>query len=181
VQRRVDVGTADRLDEGADDVVVLIAVPVVADGGHVDRLLGGGQPSAASALEENAGMWAFPPIRARQEHWLATAEQALDAAAREAAWAEGRRMTMDEVIAHALEDMPTVAGARSAAAPAVRERLSPREREVLGLVAQGRSNREIADALVVTEHTAKYHAARSSKTKDTPRPSGSRDRGHAAV
>jgi DNA-binding CsgD family transcriptional regulator len=39
------------------------------------------------------------------------------------------------------------------------DRLSPREREVLGLVAQGRSNREIADALIVTEHTAKYHVA----------------------
>jgi non-specific serine/threonine protein kinase len=115
--------------------------------------------SAASALEENAGMWAFPPIRARQEHWLATAEQALDAASREAAWAEGRRMTMDEVIAHALEETSAVAGARSEAVPAVRDHLSPREREVLGLVAQGRSNREIADALVVTEHTAKYHVA----------------------
>src|ERR671932_139168 len=115
--------------------------------------------SAASALEENAGMWAFPPIRARQEQWLATAEQALDAASREAAWAEGRRMSMDEVFAHALEDTSAVAGARSEAVPAVRDHLSPREREVLGLVAQGRSNREIADALVVTEHTAKYHVA----------------------
>ena len=25
--------------------------------------------SAANALEENAGMWAFPPIQARQAHW----------------------------------------------------------------------------------------------------------------
>ena len=118
-----------------------------------------GLASAASALEENAGMWAFPPIRARQEQWLATAEQSLEAAAREAAWAEGRRMSMDEVIAQALEETSPVADPRSAASPAVRERLSPREREVLGLVAQGRSNREIAEALVVTEHTAKYHVA----------------------
>jgi DNA-binding CsgD family transcriptional regulator len=115
--------------------------------------------SAASALEENAGMWAFPPIRARQEHWLAKAEQALDAAAREAAWAEGRRMTMDQVIAHALEDVSPVPSGRSEAVRAPRDRLSPREREVLGLVALGRSNREIADTLVVTEHTAKYHVA----------------------
>jgi DNA-binding CsgD family transcriptional regulator len=40
-----------------------------------------------------------------------------------------------------------------------RDRLSPREREVLALVARGRSNREIAKALIVTEHTAKYHVA----------------------
>ena len=30
---------------------------------------------------------------------------------------------------------------------------------MLGLVAQGRSNREIAETLIVTEHTAKYHVA----------------------
>jgi len=113
--------------------------------------------SAASALEENAGMWAFPPIQARQAHWLATAEEAVDTATRETAWAEGRRMTMDEVIAHALEE-PTVPPAATHVA-ATRDRLSPREREVLGLVAQGRSNREIAETLIVTEHTAKYHVA----------------------
>ena len=112
--------------------------------------------SAASALEENAGMWAFPPIQARQAHWLATAEEAVDSATRETAWSEGRRMTMDEVIAHALEE-PT--RPRAAAHVPTRDRLSPREREVLGLVAQGRSNREIAETLIVTEHTAKYHVA----------------------
>ena len=115
--------------------------------------------SAASALEENAGMWAFPPIRARQEVWLATAEEALDSVAREAAWTEGRRMSLDEVIAHALEESQPAIRGKSQAPPTVRDRLSPREREVLALVAQGRSNREIADALIVTEHTAKYHVA----------------------
>lgn len=37
--------------------------------------------------------------------------------------------------------------------------LTPREAEVLRLVAQGLSNREIAGALTVTEHTAKTHVA----------------------
>jgi DNA-binding NarL/FixJ family response regulator len=37
--------------------------------------------------------------------------------------------------------------------------LTPRELEVLRLVAQGLSNREIADELVVSEHTAKTHVA----------------------
>lgn len=35
--------------------------------------------------------------------------------------------------------------------------LSPREREVLSLIAQGKSNREIADALKITQATVKSH------------------------
>lgn len=37
--------------------------------------------------------------------------------------------------------------------------LSPREREVLTLVAQGHSNQQIADALVVSERTARSHVS----------------------
>jgi DNA-binding NarL/FixJ family response regulator len=41
----------------------------------------------------------------------------------------------------------------------MREALSPRELEVLALVADGLSNREIGDRLFVTEQTAKSHVA----------------------
>jgi DNA-binding NarL/FixJ family response regulator len=37
--------------------------------------------------------------------------------------------------------------------------LTPREREVVVLVAQGRSNRDIADALVISERTARTHVS----------------------
>jgi DNA-binding NarL/FixJ family response regulator len=50
----------------------------------------------------------------------------------------------------------------AAPAPPVRDDpgLSPREAQVMDLIAQGRSNREIAEALVVSEYTVKNHVNR---------------------
>jgi ATP/maltotriose-dependent transcriptional regulator MalT len=112
---------------------------------------------AASALEENAGIWAFPPIRERHERWLASAERALDPEARASAWAAGRALTIDEVILDALQEVAFV-GSGTGKAMGL-GRLSPREQEVLALVAEGHSNREIAKSLFITEHTAKYHVS----------------------
>ena len=54
-------------------------------------------------------------------------------------------------------------------------RLSERERQVLLLVAQGRSNAEIADLLVIAESTAKTHVKRVLAKIDA------HDRAHAVV
>jgi DNA-binding NarL/FixJ family response regulator len=39
------------------------------------------------------------------------------------------------------------------------ENLTEREKEVLGLMAQGKTNREIAELLVITERTVKFHVS----------------------
>src|ERR1700745_1619566 len=50
--------------------------------------------------------------------------------------------------------------------------ITPRELEILGLIAAGLSNREIADRLFVSENTVKTHSRRLFHTK------GGRERGH---
>jgi DNA-binding NarL/FixJ family response regulator len=48
------------------------------------------------------------------------------------------------------------------------ERLTAREREVLALIAEGRSNRAIAERLFVTEHTVEKHVKNILGTLDLP-------------
>ena len=64
---------------------------------------------------------------------------------RRCGWAGGRRIA---------------GGGDGPAAADTLQRLTPREREVLGLVGRGRSNTEIAEQLVLSPLTAKTHVAR---------------------
>jgi DNA-binding NarL/FixJ family response regulator len=47
--------------------------------------------------------------------------------------------------------------AASAEAPGLAEELTPREREVLQLLAEGLANKAIAQQLTISEHTVKFH------------------------
>ncbi|MET9617855.1 ATP-binding protein [Kitasatospora indigofera] len=76
----------------------------------------------------------------------------------EAALARGRRFGIDRAVDYAL-GVPSEddASAPSEPAPPGRDLVSSREWEVARLVAQGMSNKEIADALVISQRTAEGH------------------------
>jgi non-specific serine/threonine protein kinase len=88
-----------------------------------------------------------------------TARRSLGQAAFEAAIATGRRLTLDEAVSVALalaDDLATEI-ARATCAPSDLDVLSPRERDVLRLLAAGKRNAEIADALFVSARTVSTH------------------------
>ena len=66
-------------------------------------------------------------------------------------------MTPEQAIEHALESQET--SEKADVPPSYRAGLSPRELEVLRLVAEGMSNQEIATSLVLSEHTVHRHVA----------------------
>ena len=55
------------------------------------------------------------------------------------------------------EEFASTAIAPRPTRPAGSEELTPRERDVLSLLVQGKSNRQIAERLGISEHTAKFH------------------------
>src|SRR5581483_2914450 len=80
------------------------------------------------------------------------ARRLLGGAQRTAAWEEGEALALDQVIDEALE--------LGAELGAPWSDLTRREREVAALLARGYTNRQIAEALIVTEGSAHLHVVR---------------------
>ena len=126
--------------------------------GHADRaarLFG-----AEDALRERIGCLVFPLWQADHERWLAAARAGIGDAAFDAAWSEGRAMSLDQAIGYALEaDRPTVPSTAAVAPDARRQSppLTRREYEVAALIARGLTNWQIARELGIAVRTVHAH------------------------
>ena len=125
---------------------------------------------AAAALRAATGTegGAPPDAAARFAARLAPARRALGEAAAAARFAEGRGLSLEQAVAEALAEDghpgpppppggPVSPAAGDARRPRLPGGLTAREAEVLRLVAEGRTDRQVAAALVVTEATVGRH------------------------
>lgn len=110
--------------------------------------------AAAERVRGAVGVTLPLPYEADHERWLAAARRQLGEGSFQAAWSTGTSLSLEAAM--------DLAQARSPAATREGEPspvLTIREREVVALLAQGLSNRQIADRLVISERTAEAHVA----------------------
>ncbi len=108
--------------------------------------------AAAERFHHDTGVVRFPLHADRAERHTAAARAQLDPDDAEAYWAEGAALSLDEAVAYARRGR----GERSR--PQVGwAALTPTEREIVRLVAQGHTNAEVGERLFVSVHTVKKH------------------------
>jgi predicted ATPase/DNA-binding CsgD family transcriptional regulator len=117
---------------------------------------------AVNAMLDVTGINLSPTSLGDYDHAFALARDGLAEETFATERSAGRAMRLDQILME-VNSAPSVDAASSDedrnVSVGARSDLTPREREVLGLVAQGRTNREVAAALFISHRTATTHVA----------------------
>jgi predicted ATPase/DNA-binding CsgD family transcriptional regulator len=123
--------------------------------------------ATAALLREALGVSPPPYSLANYERAVASTRAQLGEERFAAAWAEGRKMTLEQVLAEQAgattpgqtSTVPTIQQPAGTTAPpaAYPDELTPREVEVLHLIASGLSNAQVAEKLIISPRTAHAH------------------------
>jgi RNA polymerase sigma factor (sigma-70 family) len=120
--------------------------------------LGGG----AARLREELRLALAPAESVLLARRLGPAQAALTPEQQAAAWQEGGRVPLASLIEEALQAEQPAEAAEAPAGPSDElAALTPREREVVTLVAQGLQNQEVAQRLGIALHTVEVHVGRA--------------------
>ncbi|MGH2534582.1 MAG: tetratricopeptide repeat protein [Thermomicrobiales bacterium] len=114
--------------------------------------------AAADALRTAIGVPFPPPDREKIDRAIATLRAGTTAAAFNATWDAGRAFSIAASLAEAatvIEAVSSVPAAPALAPPGIR--LTKREIDVLSLIVEGRSDKEIGEALFISHRTAMTH------------------------
>jgi predicted ATPase/DNA-binding CsgD family transcriptional regulator len=111
----------------------------------------------AAATRRQVGAAPRPIDRSWRDRALSAARAQLARETWAAAWAAGEASDPDELLKNLAAPSHPAALKPRPLPPDEPVRLTPRERQVIGLIAHGYSNRAIANELVITERTAEIH------------------------
>jgi predicted ATPase/DNA-binding CsgD family transcriptional regulator len=123
---------------------------------------------AAQALHETQGIPRDTDFLAEADARISAVRLGMGEEEWEEAWRKGRAMTLDEAVSYALEEtdsLTTFAPEKHSASQALVV-LSRREEEVASMVAQGLTNRQIAQELFLSERTIENHVSKILRKLD---------------